>query len=195
VERRWPGAASDLTEFGTYHVSIEQSTQDASEPTDWVNLVAGIRADDQTAVLRLGNIFRDGIGFFLRRGLGRHRLQSRRQEVLSLVITSIKETSLDNPNRLASHVLNILQQYIRSQTTAAHLILETDLRVNINSVRAIRKFLAKIAAVDREALRRYYVDKQSSEQICEELNFTSSRFHAVRSTFRSAARPRGGRRR
>ena len=176
-------------------MNIEESTQ-GSQPVDWVDLVAGIRAGDEQAVLQLGNIFRNGIRFFLRRALGQHRLQSRQREVLSLVVTSIQETSIDNPNRLASHVLDILQQYIHSQPADANdLILETDWRVNINNVRAIRKFLAKIAAVDREALRRYYVDKQSSEQICEALeNFTSSRLHAVRSTFRSAGRPRGKRR-
>ena len=173
-------------------MNIEESTQGSSQPVDWVDLVTGIRAGDEQAVLQLGNIFRNGIRFFLRRALGQHRLQSRQREVLSLVVTSIQETSIDNPNRLASHVLDILQQYISSQPADdTDSILETDLRVNTNNVRAIRKFLAKIAAVDREALRRYYVDKQSSEQICEALkNFTSSRLHAVRSTFRSAGRPR-----
>lgn len=187
-----PSAASDLTEFGAFHLSIEQPAQGASEPIDWVNLVAGIRADDQTAVLRLGNIFQGGIRYFLRRGLGEQKLQSRQRKVLSLVIKSIKETPIDTPNHLASHVLTVLHQYIDSQMTdGPGLSRAKELHTNIRNSRAIREFLAKIAAVDREALRRYYVEKDTSEQICQALNFTSARFHTVRRSLRTAVKPRG----
>jgi hypothetical protein len=167
---------------------IGGSTQGNSKPFDWVDLVAGIRAGDQEAVLQLGNIFQDGIRFFLRRGLGQQKLQSRQREVFSLVIESIIETRIDNPNRLASHVLTVLHQYINSQTTAGTpLVLENEAHVNINTVRVIRELLAKIAAVDREALRRYYVDNETSDQICQALNITTTQFHAVKCTLRTAA--------
>jgi hypothetical protein len=170
-------------------------TQDNRHPIDWMDLVAGIRAGDEEAVLRLRNIFQGGIRYFLRRGLGEHKLQSRQTEVLSLVIKSIRETSIDTPNHLASHVLTVLQEYISVQITAKPcLALEKETYTNINNIGAIRHFLAKLAAVDRETLRRYYINNQASKSD-EELTFTSSRFHAVRSTFRSAARPRGRRRR
>jgi hypothetical protein len=160
-------------------MSVEKTTQGNSQPVDWADLVAGIRTGDEEAVLRLRDIFQGGIRFFLRWGLGQHQLEKRQREVLSLVIQSIRETSIDDPNRLASYVFTVLQQYIGSQMTACpHLVSENGSPVNIKSTRAIRELLGKIAEVDREALYRYY------------LNQTSARFHAIKRTTRTGAMPR-----
>jgi len=160
-------------------MNVEGPTQGNSRPIDWADLVTGIRAGDEEAVFRFGDIFRGGIHFFLRQGLGQHKLESRHREVLSLVITNIRETSIDDPNRLASYVLAVLSEYIGSQLTARpHLVSEDELPVNIERVGAIRELLGKIADVDREALHRYYVDKETGEQICRELNITSTRLRA-----------------
>jgi|SRR6266404_8919961 len=98
-------------------MNIEGPARGNSQPVDWVDLVAGIRVDDKEAILRLENIFQGGIRFFLLRALGQDQLQRRQREVFSLVIKNIKDNSVDDPNRLASHVLAILQKYISSQTT------------------------------------------------------------------------------
>ncbi len=77
-----------------------------------------------------------------------------------MVIKSIRETSIDDPNRLASHVLTVLREYIGSQMTACpHLVSENESRGNIHNIGAIGELFAKITDVDREALHRYYVDK------------------------------------
>jgi hypothetical protein len=150
-------------------MNIEGPTHGSTQPVDWVDLVAGIRAGDEEAISRLRDIFQGGIRYFLRRGLGRHKLQSRQQEVLSLVVKSLKETSIDHPNRLASYVFAVLQQYIGSQMTARpHLVSES--QVNIKSVGAIRELLDKIADVDRQALLRNHVDKEIREQVYRALN-------------------------
>jgi hypothetical protein len=160
-------------------MTVEGPTRANSQPVDWVDLVAGIRAGDQEAVLRLRDIFQGGIRFFLRWGLGQHRLEKRQREVLSLVIQSIRETSIDDPNRLASYVFTVLQQYIGSQMTACpHVVSENGSPVNIKSAGAIRELLGKIADVDREALYRCYV------------NQTSARYHAIKRTTRTGAMPR-----
>jgi len=152
--------------------------QGNSRPVDWADLVAGIRTGDEEAVLRLRDIFQGGIRFFLRWGLGQHQLEKRQREVLSLVIKSIRERSLDDPNRLAYYVFTVLQQYIGSQMTACpHVVSENGSPVNIKSAGAIRELLGKIADVDREALHRYYV------------NQTSARFHAIKRTTRTAVIP------
>jgi hypothetical protein len=154
-------------------MSVEGPTQGNSQPVDWVDLVTGIRAGDKEAVSRLGDIFQGGIRFFLHRALGQHKLQSRQREVLSLVIESIRETSFDDPNRLASHVLTVLRQYIGSHmTTCPHLVYENESPANIKSVGAIRELLGKIDDVDREALHRYYVAKGTQEQVCRTLILT-----------------------
>ena len=151
--------------------------QGNGRPVDWADLVTGIRTGDEEAVLRLRDIFQDGMRFFLRWGLGQHQLEKRQREVLSMVIKSIRETSIDDPNRLASYVFSVLQQYIDSQMSACpHLVSESP--VNIKSTRAIRELLGKIADVDRETLYRYYV------------NQTSARFHAIKRTTRTGAMPR-----
>jgi hypothetical protein len=172
-------------------MSIEGPTQGSSPPVDWVDLVAGIRSGDQDAVLRLGDIFQDAIRFFLHRGLGQHKLQTRQREVLSLVIKSIRETSIDHPNRLASHVLTVLREYIGTQMTACpHLVSENESRGNIHNMGAIRELFAKITDVDKEALHRYYVAKETRERVCRALNITPARFHAIKRTARTALMPR-----
>jgi hypothetical protein len=142
--------------------------------------------------LRLGDIFQGGIRFFLRRGLGPHKLESRQREVLSLVIKGIRETSIGDPNRLASYVLTVLRQYIGSQMSARpHLVAKNESPVNIKSVRAITELLGNIADVDREALRRYYVAKETREQVCRSLKITSARFRAIKRATRTGVMPRG----
>jgi hypothetical protein len=155
---------------------IEGSPQGNTHFRDWVNLVEGIRAGDQEADLRLRNIFQGGIRFFLRQGLGRRKLQSRQREVFSLAIRSIRESFVANPNRLASHVLTVLQQYIDLQMTAgARLALENGTRESIRNADAVRELLANIATVDGEALRRYREYKEASGQISRVSNTCSAR--------------------
>jgi hypothetical protein len=186
----WRGL--DLVELGVYLMNVEGPTQGNSRPVDWADLVAGIRVGDEEAVLRLGDIFRGGIHFFLRQGLGQHKLESRQREVLSLVIKNIRETSIDDPNRLASYVQTVLREYIGSQITACpRLVSEGESPANIESVGAIRELLGKIGVVDREALRTYYVDKETREQICRKLNITSARFRVIKNTARTSGMRRG----
>jgi hypothetical protein len=173
-------------------VSTEGAAPGGRPPVDWVDLVAGIRAGDEAAVLRLRSIFQGGIRFFLRRVLGQQRLESRQQEVLSLVIDSIRANSIDNPNRLASHVFAVLHQYMSHQTTASpHLTPENESPANIDTLGAIQELLAKVAAVDREALRRYYVDQHTSEQVCQALDITSARLRGARSSLIAAVTTKG----
>jgi hypothetical protein len=186
------GRGLDLVELGVYLMNVEGPTQGNSRPVDWVDLVAGIRAGDEEAVLRLGDIFRGGIRYFLRRGLGQHKIESRQREVLSLVIKNIREASIDDPNRVASYVLTVLHQYIGSQITAGpRLVSEKESPVSIKSVGAIRELLGKIADVDREALLSYYVDNETREQVCRSLKITSARFRAIKRTTRTGVMPRG----
>src|SRR5258708_7740357 len=127
LECRWRGF--DFVEFGGHLMNVDGPTRGNSQPVGWVDLVAGIRAGDKEAVLRLGDIFQGGIRFFLRRALGQRKLQSRQREVLSLLIKGIRETSIDDPNRLASYVLTVLRQYIDSPMTARPpLALKTESR-------------------------------------------------------------------
>jgi len=171
-------------------MSVEKTTQGKSQPADWVDLVAGIRAGDEEAVLRLRDIFQGGIRFFLRWGLGQHKLESRQGEVLWLVVKSIRETSIDDPNHLASYVLTVLQQYIGSQMTACpHLVSENGSLVNIKSAVAIQQLLGKIADVDREALHGYHGHKGTRDQVCRPLNMTPARFRAIKRTTKTAVIP------
>ena len=73
------GRALDLVELGVYLMNVEGPTQGNSQPVDWADLVAGIRAGDEEAVSRLREIFQGAIRYFLRRALGQHKLESRRR--------------------------------------------------------------------------------------------------------------------
>jgi hypothetical protein len=163
-----------------------ERTRQGNQPVDWVDLVARIRGGDEEGVSRLREIFQGAIRFFLRRALGQHKLESRQKEVFDILITNLREVSIDNPNRLASYVLTLLRQYINSHITASpHLVSVKESNAN-GRVGPIRTMLANIAALDREALRRYYVDQETEEQICRALNITPARFRSLRNTTRAA---------
>jgi signal transduction histidine kinase len=51
------GRGLDRVGFGNHLMSIEEPTQGSSQPVDWVDLIAGIRAGDEKAFLRLLDIF------------------------------------------------------------------------------------------------------------------------------------------
>jgi hypothetical protein len=171
-------------------MSIQGPSSDDSQPAHWVALAARIRAGDKEAILRLGAIFRGGIRFFLRRALGQEKLENRQNEALSLIAKDLGEASVDNPDRLAFRLVTVLRQYIGSQISAyPHLVSENESRVNIH-VAAVKELLAKLAAVDRQALYRYYVDKETEEQICPGLNITPAHFHALKNTTKNAVMSR-----
>ena len=162
-----------------------ERTSQGNQPVDWVDLVARIRAGDERGVSRLREMFQAGIRYFLRRALGHRKIELRQKEVLALLIKNIRETPIDDPNRLASHVLTLLRQYISSQVTASpHLVSDKESNAN-RDLGAIRTMLASIAAVDREALHRYYVCEETEEQICRDLNMTSIQFRTIRNTTRT----------
>jgi hypothetical protein len=75
-------------------------------------------------------------------------------------------------------------------TACPHLVSENESRGNIHNIGAIGELFAKITDVDREALHRYYVDKETREQICRALNITPARFRAIKHTSRTALMPR-----
>ena len=171
-------------------MSIQGPPSDDSEPDRWVDLAARIRAGDKEAIFRLGAIFQGGIRFFLCRGLGQEKLESRQNEVLSLIAKDLGETSIDNPSHLVSRVVTVLRQYIGSQITAyPHLVSENESRVNIH-VAAVKKLLAELATVDRKALFRYYVNRETEEQICSALNITLARFHGLKNATKTAVMSR-----
>jgi hypothetical protein len=156
-------------------MSIQGPSSDDSQPAHWLALAARIRAGDIEAVSRLGAIFQGGIRFFLCRTLGQEKLEDRQNEVLSLIAKDLGETSIDNSTRLTSRVVTVLRKYIASQTTAYPQPVSED---ELRRVGAVKELLAKLAPTDRQALYRYYVDTETEEQICSELNITPTHFHA-----------------
>jgi DNA-directed RNA polymerase specialized sigma24 family protein len=45
----------------------------------------------------------------------------------------------------------------------------------------VREILSRMPAVDHEILRRFYLEEQSKEQICEEMNLTPTQFRNMKS--------------
>jgi hypothetical protein len=169
-------------------MSIQGPPSDNSQPAHWVDLAARIRAGDQEAVLQLSAILQGGIRFFLRRALGQEKLESRQNEVLSLIAKDFEGTAIDNPSHLASRVVTVLRQYVGSQVTVCRHS-ENESRVGIH-VAAVKELLAKLTAVERRALYRYYVDKETDEQICSALNITTAHFHTLKNATNAAVMSR-----
>ena len=132
----------------------------------------------------MDEIFGGGIRFFLRRAFGQNKLENRQREALGLVIESIRKASAGDPIHLASRILTALREYTSAQKTP-NLVPESESRVN-----AITELPDTITALDREALRRYYVEQETEEEICRALNITTARFRAIKSTIKAGLRPR-----
>jgi RNA polymerase sigma-70 factor, ECF subfamily len=143
-----------------------------------------------------------GFSFFLLRQLGRDELQDKVHDIFVATAQAIRRGKLRDPERLIPFVTKVTRFYTysqierRTQSRRLQGPLEhanvPDDRVNLErtayqkqKVRIVHDILHSMNERDCDVLRRFYIQEQSKEQICEEMRLTNTQFRLLKSRAKS----------
>lgn len=179
--------------------NLEPDAAAPAAPLQWTPLVDGVRAGDSAAIEQLYRLLARGIRFFLCRHLGPQDLDDRVHDTFLIIVKSIQNGGLREPERLLGFVRTIVRRqiaaYIEESVLARreHAELEFGGRVadhrhdpeqrlmREQRVQLMLQVLRSIAPRDREILTRFYLYEQTQEQICEEMGLTETQFRLLKS--------------
>ena len=165
---------------------------------DWATLVTQIRDNDPAGMESLYNLFSKGIRYYLCRQVGSQEIDDKVHDTIVIVVQAIRRGELREPERLMGYVRTVVRRQVANhiaesvQTRKGQLELESgaavaDLRVDpendiISDERLIlmKDVLREISGRDREILRRFYIEEQSPEQICADLDLNETQFRLLK---------------
>jgi len=175
-----------------------QTDFDVREPS-WSRLVDRIKAGDPAGMEQLYAVFVKGVRFFLWRQLGPQDLDDKVHDVFLIITQSIRRGELRDPERLMGYVRTVVRRQVAAHIDSAvharrnHQALDPSLTLSDHQPdperRAIEKenqdvalrMLAGLPKRDREVLIRFYLQEQSAEEICRDLNLTETQFRLIKS--------------
>lgn len=206
---RLPGSSQDSSPA---RENFEPDPAGRSVSIRWTPLVDGARAGDSAAIEDLYRLLARGIRFFLCRHLGPQDLDDRVHDTFLIIVKSIQNGGLREPERLLGFVRTIVRRqiaaYIEESVLARreHAELEVGGRVadqrhdpeqrmmREQRVQLMLQVLRSISPRDREILTRFYLYEQSQEQICEEMGLTETQFRLLKSRAKARLAELGRRR-
>jgi RNA polymerase sigma-70 factor (ECF subfamily) len=179
--------------------------QDRSEPSDlpvdvdWQDLVARIHRGEDSGMEDLYRLFARGIRFYLCRQLGPQELDDKIHDTFLIVVQAIRKGDLREPERLMGFVRTVVRRQV-----AAHIDkvvhsrreeMDLDVGVRVADVRrnpeqnaALQQKVEFMVSVldglserDREILSRFYLEEQSQEDICYEMDLSETQFRLLKS--------------
>lgn len=149
--------------------------------------------------------------FFIMRQLGSEDLQDKVHDVFVSAAVAICGGKLRDSNRLTPFLTTLTRFYTYGQIDR-RVVLRKYVRpldhVNIpdrhsnvehnfyrqQKMRIVREILNSMPARDRDLLERFYVQEQTKEEICREMNLTPTQFRLLKSKAKSAFAKLGRRR-
>lgn len=191
-----PAVAAAAAGAGSGTVS---SAPPAEEKVNWAALVDRVKAADDAALEELYKLFSKGIRYYLCRQLGPQDLDDKVHDTFLIVVQAIQRGDLREPERLMGFVRTIVRRQV-----AAHIdqavhdrrdLADLDTGIAVSDRRqnpeetAIQKqreelmdkVLGNISARDREILTRFYLQEQTQEQICDQMQLTETQFRLLKS--------------
>jgi RNA polymerase sigma-70 factor, ECF subfamily len=177
----------------------DQSVPPASAPSNWAVLVAQVQAGEDEGMESLYRLFSRGIRYYLCRQLGPQELEDKVHDTFLIVVNAIKRGDLREPDRLMGFVRTVVRRQVaayieqavhnrRDQADLESGASVADRKQNPEQVAILRQKSALMKSVlesmsdrDREILRRFYIDEQSQEDICREMELTETQFRLLKS--------------
>jgi RNA polymerase sigma factor (sigma-70 family) len=168
------------------------------EPS-WSLLVERIRAGDPAGMEQLYAVFAKGVRSFLWRQLGSRDLDDKVHDIFLIVTQSIRRGDLREPERLMGYVRTVLRRqvaaYIQEVVHARRNEVEMEPGLNISdrqisperrmvdrqTQEVAMRLLRSLPSRDREVLTRFYLQEQSAERICADMNLTETQFRLIKS--------------
>jgi RNA polymerase sigma factor (sigma-70 family) len=184
--------------------ALFQPASDVQEDTEplspsWDELVTRIQTGDREALEELYQVFSKGIRFYLCRQLGSQDLDDRVHDVFLIITQAIQRGELRQPERLMGYVRTIVRRQVAIHIDAVVQARRNQINVDVGSAVRDRRpdperiaieqqnlelamrILHSIPERDREVLIRFYLREQPQEQICQELNLSTTQFRLIKS--------------
>ena len=159
-------------------------------PGNYAELVAGIREGNPRAVASFRNTFTLGIQFFITRESTEIDVSSRVEEVVMAVIRDIKSGLIGSANIRSQ----ILESTRRNLELYKLIRRSEECDLNIQPVSDLSHVAADLLRAmserEREALKRYYVDREVENDICGALSMTPEEFRNLKHHLMKAWRQR-----
>jgi RNA polymerase sigma-70 factor, ECF subfamily len=166
---------------------------------DWQELVKRIQRGEDSGMEDLYRLFARGIRFYLCRQLGVQELDDKVHDTFLIVVQAIRRGDLREPDRLMGFVRTVVRRQVaahidhvvHSRRDELHLdvgVRVVDARRNPEQNMAFKQrvdfmleILSQLSERDRDILSRFYLDEQTQEQICQEMNLTETQFRLLKS--------------
>lgn len=196
-------ARSPLEQTKREYEAEEAAVHGAPDPPegkwDWERLVSRIQAGDPQGMEELYQIFGRGIRYYFYRQLGPQELDDKLHDTFLIVVQAIQRGDLREPERLMGFVRTVVRRQVAAHIDTVvhsrreHTTLEpgTVLRdkkgtpeedfAGREKLELMFATLRGLSARDREVLTRFYLQEQSQEQICREMNLTDTQFRLLKS--------------
>jgi RNA polymerase sigma-70 factor, ECF subfamily len=177
----------------------DTQTSGSSPERSWVLLVDRIRAGDPAGMEELYAIFVKGVRFFLWRQLGPQDLDDKVHDVFLIITNSIQRGELREPDRLMGYVRTVVRRQVAMhidnavQSRRNNLAIDPAMTLSDHQPdperRAIEqenqdvalRMLRGLPKREREVLIRFYLQEQTAEEICRDLNLTDTQFRLMKS--------------
>ena len=193
---------SELVDTALADTTIDNQrdhTESITSRVDWQELVTRIQSGDNSGLEDLYGLFARGIRFYLCRQLGPQELDDKVHDAFLIVVQAIKRGDLREPERLMGFVRTVVRRqvaaYIDDVVHSRREELHLDVGVRVadgrnnpeqdaafqQKVEFMTSILQNLSDRDREVLTRFYLDEQTQEQICEEMDLTETQFRLLKS--------------
>ena len=189
-----------MPEINQFERLPESAPPAASAPNqEWQILVDKIKRDDASGMEELYKLFSKGMRYYLCRQLGPQDLDDRVHDCFLIVVQAIRRGDLREPERLMGFVRTIVRRQI-----AGHIDVAVQARKQIVDLETTHSVpdatedpetvvmsreqeelaftvLKGISRRDREILTRFYLQEQTQEMICREMQLTETQFRLLKS--------------
>jgi RNA polymerase sigma-70 factor (ECF subfamily) len=164
----------------------------------FAEVVDNVRSGHPDGLDQLYRVFRI-LSASLRRQLGFQDFDDRVHDMFIVVAEAIRQGKLREPAALPSYIYGVARLSLCSKigVRSRHERLSGSLRHWVSlrhrddspeyvlaereRTGIMRQMLASLSAKEREILTRFYLDEQTKEQICSELNLTDTQFRLTKS--------------
>lgn len=165
----------------------------------WSGLVDRVRAGDPSGLEQLYAVFVKGVRFFLWRQFGPQDLDDKVHDVFLIITQSIQRGELREPERLMGYVRTVVRRQVAAHIDSAVAARRTQQSLDPAMTLSDRepdperrvlekenqdvamRMLGALPKRDREVLIRFYLQEQTAEEICRELNLTHTQFRLIKS--------------
>jgi RNA polymerase sigma-70 factor (ECF subfamily) len=180
-----------------------EASQKASRPgypqVEWTLLVSQVKAGEDSGMEQLYKLFSRGIRYYLCRQLGPQELEDKVHDTFLIVVNAIRRGDLREPERLMGFVRTVVRRQVaayieqavhnrREQADLETGITVADRKQNPEQEAMLRQkaelmksTLNALSQRDRDILVRFYLNEQSQEQICREMDLTETQFRLLKS--------------